>query len=57
MAASDTGVNLTDLETQLAAIEQQCLSSNLVIYAPQDEHAQFFNHLCQTYLAASTREH
>lgn len=56
MASSDTNINLNDLQDQLKAIEEQCSSSSLVIYAPKDEREQFFNNLCRIYLDASYQE-
>ena len=56
MSLSDTSINLNDIRDQLEAIEKQCPSSNLVIYAPRRKHKQFFNDLCQIYLDAPYRE-
>jgi hypothetical protein len=56
MPSRDTHTSLGSLKDQLKAIEAQCPSSPLVIYAPQDEHEQFFDDLCRTYLEASSRE-
>jgi len=56
MSSSDTSINLNDIRDQLEAIEKQCPSSSLVIYAPMQEHKQFFNDLCQIYLDAPYRE-
>ena len=56
MSSSDTNTTLDDLKDRLKAVEAQCPSSPLVIYAPKDEHEQFFDELCRIYLDASTRE-
>ena len=56
MSSRDTDTALDGLKDRLRAIEEQCPSSPLVIYAPQDEHEQFFDDLCRTYLEASARE-
>jgi hypothetical protein len=49
-------LDFEELENQLAALEGECPSSNLVIYRPGEEQGQFFDHLCQIYLAASHEE-
>ena len=49
-------LDFDDLETQLEALEGECPSSNLVIYRPSEDQGQFFDHLCQIYLAASHEE-
>jgi len=56
MASHNTDKTLDDLKDRLKAIEAQCPSSSLVIYAPKDEHEPFFDDLCQIYLEASARE-
>jgi len=56
MSSRDTDATLDELKDRLKAVEAQCPSSPLVIYAPKEEHEQFFDDLCRIYLEASARE-
>lgn len=57
MSSGDTRIKLNGIKDQLKTIEKQChSSSSLVIYAPKQEHRQFFDDLCQIYLDAPKRE-
>jgi hypothetical protein len=53
MSFHSTQLDFDELENQLEALEGQCPSSNLLIYRPSEEQGQFFDRLCQIYLAAS----
>jgi hypothetical protein len=56
MSFENTDIEFDDLRKQLEAIEEQCASSNLVIYQPSEEHEQFFKDLCRLYLDASPKQ-
>jgi hypothetical protein len=56
MANDPEPLDFDELETQLEVLEGECPSSNLVIYRPVEEQGQFFDHLCQIYLAASQEQ-
>jgi hypothetical protein len=53
MSFHSTQLDFDELENQLETLEAECPSSNLVIYRPSEEQGQFFDYLCQIYLAAS----